>query len=109
MGTGHGGQTVMTRSLIFQEAAHQYRLMKMDYLDSVEAAYLLAEHETNGVLLNRAGQQRGIDARLLFVRQESFALKYSSEELKDHWTRHPRPNLQNFERQWLWSFQSSER
>lgn len=98
----------MTHSLIFEEAARQYRQMKEEYWAHVDAAYGLAETLTNGVLLNRAGQQRGIDARLLFVRQESFALKYASEELKDHWTRYPRPNLQKFEQQWLWSVQSSE-
>lgn len=99
----------MTRSLIFEEAASQYRQMKEDYWAHVDAAYGLAEVETNGVLLNMEGRRKHIDSRLLFTRQQSFAMKYASEELKDHWTRNPRPNLQDFERQWVWSFQSSER
>lgn len=99
----------MTHSLIFEEAARQYRLMKEDWWAHVDAAYRLAETETNGVLVNKAGREKGIHGTALFTSNHAYAMKYASEELKDHWLTYPRPSLQKFEEQWLWSFQSSER
>ena len=50
-----------------------------------------AEAATNGYLLNRAGQRRGIDERSLFAGPESRVLKYASAELIEWFQSHPWP------------------
>lgn len=97
----------MSRSAIFTTAAELWAEMKGEYDTHLDRAYMLAEEETNGYLLNREGLARGIDPVALFSGPYTRAAKYASEELIDHWQRHPRPSLPKFEKQWLesrWSF-----
>lgn len=77
-----------------------YRLMKEEYDAALQAAYGLAEHETNGVLVNREGKERGIRGTELFSGNEERARKYASEELIEHWRVHGRLRLDRFEEQW---------
>jgi len=62
----------------FQVAYRQLRLEFAAYLD---AMYGAAETDLNGVLLNRLGRTKGIDARSLFYGPFSRVEKYASEEL----------------------------
>jgi hypothetical protein len=57
----------------------------------VEHSFIQAENATNGYMVNRLGQARGISERSLFVGPESRARKYASPELLEHWQSHPRP------------------
>lgn len=75
--------------------------MKHEYDLARDAAHGLAETETNGVLVNREGRSKGITGEALFSGPEAYARRYASEELLDHWTRHPRPSLASFEAQWI--------
>lgn len=88
-------------SAIFAEAAILWRQMSEEYDAAKEAAYRLAEHETNGVLVNKAGRAQHVSGYSLFSGPEDRARKHASEELLDHWIRHPRPNKEHFERQWI--------
>lgn len=87
-------------SAIFTEAASLWKQMKIEYDAYRDAAYLLAERETNGVLVNAMGKFKGIYGTELFRGPEVWARKYASEELLEHWEKHPRPNLSRFEEQW---------
>ena len=55
---------------------------RADYDAYLETAYLQADAELNGVLVNRDGLARGISARSLFSGSDSRALAYASEELR---------------------------
>jgi hypothetical protein len=57
----------------------------------VEHSFIQAEDATNGYMVNRLGQARGISERSLFVGPQSRARKYASPELLEHWQSHPRP------------------
>lgn len=59
-------------------------------------AWLNAEGETNGFLLNEAGRNAGIDPRSLFVGQESRARKYASDELLAWFDAHGRLTVDDF-------------
>lgn len=68
----------------------RWREVKREWLLVAEAALLLAEAETNGYLLSAEGRAAGIDPFMLWTGTEASALKYASEELLEHWSRHPR-------------------
>lgn len=89
-------------SAIFAEAAELWAEMKRDHDQRVEFDYIFAEHHTKGALLNKAGRDAGISSFSLFTGPESRAMKYASEELKEHWATHPRPpRLADLEAEWL--------
>lgn len=62
-------------------------------------AYIAAETETNGALLNVKGRAAGIDPMRLFTGNRSFAYCYASEELVEWWETHPRMTFPDYERQ----------
>lgn len=64
---------------------------KMAREEAVETAWLAAEHDTNGYMLNKAGREADISERSLFTGPESRARRYASEELLNHWQANPRP------------------
>jgi hypothetical protein len=64
---------------------------EQEYRDEVYRQWLAAEAATNGYMLNKAGQQAGIDERSLFVGPESRVRKYASPELFEWFESHPRP------------------
>lgn len=89
-------------SAIFAEAAELWAEMKLEYDQMVEARIIIAEHRVSPAMLNKAGQDAGVTSASLFTGPESRAMKYASEELKDHWATHPRPpRLADFEAEWL--------
>lgn len=61
-----------------------------------ESAYVVAEYETRGNMLNKRGRAAGISDRSLFTGPESRARAYASEELLEHWRTHPRPTAAMF-------------
>lgn len=84
---------------IFLEAMDAWHAARSEFADFHENAYAAAEHACNGVLLNAAGKRAGIDPYSLFIGPRSRAHKYASEELLDHWTRHPRVGVNEYMRQ----------
>lgn len=64
---------------------------EQEYQDEVYRQWLTAEAETNGYMLNKAGQRAGINERSLFTGPESRVRKYASRELLDYFDSHPRP------------------
>ena len=71
-------------------------LARAAYRDHVDRLYWLAEEETNGFLLTREGEARGIDPRELFTGPEARARKWASDELKQFWDRYGRPTFEEF-------------
>lgn len=57
-----------------------------------EQAFIRAETETRGYLLNRRGLEAGVDPKSLFAGSEERARRYASEELLAHWETVPRPS-----------------
>lgn len=62
----------------------------LEHHTRLEAAYVRAEDDTNGHMLSKAGQARGIDPKTLWTGNERTARKYASEELNEHWDKHGR-------------------
>lgn len=87
-------------SAIFAAASTAWADMKAEYDAALAAAHALAETETNGNLVNRKGKAKGLTGWDMFTGPEIRARNYASEELLDHWNKHPRPNLNRFEAQW---------
>jgi hypothetical protein len=57
---------------------------------AVHAAYLDAERETRGHMLNAKGRAAGVDPRTLWTGTERRAYAYASEELRNYWDHHGR-------------------
>ncbi len=74
-----------------ERARRRREAAEQEYRDEVHRQWRAAEAATNGFMLNRAGQRRGIDERSLFTGPESRVLKYASAELIDWFQSHPRP------------------
>lgn len=62
----------------------------------VETAYLTAENDCQGVLINARGRAAGISARSLFLGSSTVARAYASEELKGWWLKNGRMSLGKF-------------
>jgi hypothetical protein len=75
--------------------------MSMDFLSYVDDAYNKALEATAGVLVNAAGREQHIDGYILFRGQQSFAMKYASEELLEYWEQNPRLTMAEYELQWM--------
>lgn len=88
-------------SAIFAEAAELWTEMKLEYDSQVEWRIRWAEAVTNGAMLNKAGRDAGISTESLFAGSESRAMKYASDELKEHWADAGRLRLADFEAEWL--------
>lgn len=88
-------------SAIFKQAAEDWARMRDDYERYIEQAYNRALHGTGGVLVNKAGRALHIDGLDLFTGPSARAFKYASEELIEHWKKHPRVSLAEYEVQWL--------
>jgi hypothetical protein len=67
-----------------------------EYSDEVYRQWLLAENQTNGNMLNKAGRAKGIDERSLFTGPEARVRAYASRELQDFFLMHPRPTRAAF-------------
>jgi hypothetical protein len=76
--------------------AHGAYARRLDREETVEHAYVTAERDTRGNMLNRKGEARGINPRSLFTGSEARARRYASEELLEHWQEHGRPTAAMF-------------
>jgi hypothetical protein len=59
--------------------------------DEQHRQYLMAEAQTRGYMLSKAGRQAGVDERSLFTGPESRVVKYASPELLEWFAEHGRP------------------
>lgn len=85
-------------SAIFAAAAAEWKRLRLEFDDYLDAVVLAAEADLNGVLLNRLGRRRGIDARSLFYGPFSRVEKYASEELYAWFQENGRVTWTEFER-----------
>jgi hypothetical protein len=88
-------------SAAIREAFTMWRECRAEYEGELWRRYAIAETATNGALLNALGRARDVEPVSLFMGPERRALKYASEELIEHWMKHPRMPFVEFERQWL--------
>lgn len=84
-------------SELFRVALDQWRVTRDEFEDYRLAAYERAIRETNGAMLNARGKRAGIDSYDLFIGPDVRARAYASEELIEHWAKHPRPVFARFE------------
>ena len=75
--------------------------VRRSYDEWLHMTYLEAEKATRGHMLNRAGQQAGIDPLTLFTGPVSRARRYASEDLMRWWRNNKRMNLTEFRAQVL--------
>lgn len=87
-------------SAILTDALREWRVMRDEFELYREAAYSRAVAECRGELLTREASALGVDAYSLFIGPEARAMRYASEELREHWTRHPRVTVTEFEASW---------
>ena len=73
------------------EHKRQLFAKRMAHAEEIDRAWLQAEHDTRGNMLNKAGRAAGVDERTLFTGPESRARRYASEELLNHWQDNHRP------------------
>lgn len=71
-------------------------LVRSAFQDHARQSYLNAEDVTRGVLVNKAGQARGVHGGMLFTGPESRARKWASRELLDYWQEHGRMTVDDF-------------
>ena len=76
-------------------------LARASYRDKLQSDYWAAEEATNGYLLNRQGEDAGIDPRDLWLRNEAYARRWASEELLAWWDVHGRVTFEEWKAQLL--------
>jgi hypothetical protein len=74
---------------------------RMAFEDARLAAYDQAAEACRGALLNRRGQNAGVDAYELFMGTERRAQAYASPELKEWWYYNRRTTYTQFRAEWL--------
>lgn len=84
-------------SATFATAVDQWRTIRDEWSDLIEALYVQAETATRGHMLNRRGKDVGIDPYTLFYGREARAYAYASDELIEWWQHHPRIPFQSYE------------
>ncbi|KQR90996.1 MAG: hypothetical protein J0I33_13815 [Microbacterium ginsengisoli] len=86
---------------ILSAAFSEWRECRAEYELLLNAAYERAAEATNDRLLNERGRRKGVTSISLFMGPLVRASAYASEELLEHWERHPRVTYEAFERQWM--------
>jgi hypothetical protein len=86
-------------SILFKLAIEKYRELRDEYEVVLAAAYEQAADATRGAMVNARGERAGVSDWDLFTHNDAFARAYASEELIEHWARHPRPTYTAYERQ----------
>jgi hypothetical protein len=66
---------------------------RADHDALVERQWKAAEDATNGYMVNKAGERRGVSARSLFTSNDATARKYATPELRQWWDDHGRVTL----------------
>ena len=89
----------MSTSPFIREALDTIAELRAEHRENVENQYRRAEEATNGALLNRRGQERGIDPYSLFTHNSTYFRAYASEELVEWFSRNPRLTFSDYERQ----------
>jgi hypothetical protein len=74
-----------------EAAAHGRWSRRSQHEEQIEHAYITAERETRGNMVNRKGEAAGVSPRSLFTGSEDRARRYASPELLEHWEQHHRP------------------
>lgn len=85
---------------IVSEAFNAWRECRAEYDETLYAQFNAAEEATNGAMLNARGREKKIDPFTLFMGNETRARAYASEELIEHWEKHPRITFAKFEQKW---------
>lgn len=65
-------------------------LARSAFRAALDEQYVAAEAATNGYLLTAEGQRRGLEPRDLWRRNETYARRWASDELKQWWDDHGR-------------------
>lgn len=86
-------------SPLFREAIERQAELREEYELLFWAQFDAAEAATNGAMLNRRGQAAGIDPLQLFRSNQATRDAYASEELREHWYRHPHVTFAAYEQQ----------
>lgn len=76
-------------------------LARQSYKDKLASDYWAAEDATNGYLLSREGENKGIDPRDLWTNNEQFARRWASAELREWWDRNGRVTFAEWKAQLL--------
>lgn len=84
-------------------------LARQSWRAKVHEDYFAAEDETRGVMLTRQGEQRGVDPFDLWERNESYARRWASEELRAWWDAHGRVTYAEWKAQLLGDVQTAGR
>lgn len=71
-------------------------LARSAYRLELDEQYVAAEAATNGYLLSREGEARGLDPRDLWRQNETYARRWASDELKEWWDDHGRLTFDEF-------------
>ncbi len=71
-------------------------LARAAYQDRLERDYFAAEAATNGFMLTAEGQRRGLDPRMLWRQNETYARRWASDELKQWWDENGRITFDQF-------------
>lgn len=85
-------------SVIFAAAARQWKEMRRDYQDYLEAQMRMAQEEL-GLYLLRRGSEASTES--VFTGSVAHAEAHASPELLDWWADHGRMTVEEFERQWF--------
>jgi hypothetical protein len=98
------GAVRVIRGVNISAALTEWRECRQAFELYRQAAFEAAHEATNGVLLNRRGQAKGIDPWSLFIGSNVRAYAYASEELQRWWDEHPRQSFEAFEAGWTPSY-----
>lgn len=94
----------MTRqydSVIFAQAATQWRQMREEFDLALRSHIDAAEEACRGVLLSAEGKAADVSVERLFSANRTTAARYASPELLEFWAARPRPTLAAFEETWF--------
>ena len=76
-------------------------LARQSYKDKLASDYWAAEDATNGYLLSREGETQGVEPRDLWIRNEAFARRWASAELREWWDQNGRVTFAEWQAQLL--------
>lgn len=89
------------KSPIFARAAAQWNDMRAEFDIVLEAAYRAAEEGSGGAMLNARGRREHVSAYSLLTGPWARVEAYGSPELIEHFQKHGRPSLHDFESEWV--------
>lgn len=87
-------------SALIRDGFSAWRECRAEYDLLLYAAFERAEKATRGAMLNARGRAKGVDPFSLLMGPQARARAYASEELLEHWAKHPRVTFAEFEAMW---------